>query len=763
MAIQRNTGLPPTPPPRSRETERSSTTTPPVPPIRTGTTSTPTTVSPPTDRFDSGGGTRERVALSVPPPSVTSGSTPSLGRADLPPPILAGLRPVEVATTTSLISIDGYGAGAGNRLIPLPSSAGRSVSSSQARQAVLSAYGLANPTSVQQQAINELNLFGGSDRVSAWVMPSGTFLPVNISPELDSHLRQIGGLRRHADNAQESARSAIEQGSYYPDRTALWQQLVGSGVSQDVARGLLERNDQNVSTFLARVSSDVLDPNGTAYYNNLSQTLPPLVSSGYLTQQQAQRLMDRNLLRSYQGRLEGDRANWPTPREINDAGFSIIQRGNATPQEVEALKQRARGETPAQTLPSTPPPQAPVAPPSLPPVLDTSRVVDSGLTLQPDGTLGTAQPSQAVTAEERSGLEQALDNASGVLDLLGLVPVIGEAADAANIAVNLARGRPLEAALSAISLIPIVGDAVGKTAKAALRAADPALARRALDALRQVDVGAVVDNLARNPALRGLGEQLGRAVDDVIAQLDELVNGRQLQPALPDGGSLPDVSRPLEARTNRPGSGGRTGSTGGSSGSSGSTPMTRTTPRAADGSAAPRLSDRFQASARYTRSSDLAVLVPNSNAWRQAVQALRNGGPEAINNVRVASASDARRLLDEAFPPGSPRALEHSRTYTNGSPRSYQFHPPDAQDVNDLSHIKWQTPEGEGHIFFGNPGNSGASRHYITQRDYDQLLETFTPEELDAFGIQPGGNRIGPDGRDRVDSYFLRPENRPGR
>jgi hypothetical protein len=718
-------------------------------------------VSTRTDGFDAGGGNRERVALAAPPPALTSGSTASpLGRSELPPPILAGLRPVEVATTTSLISIDGYGAGSGNRLIPLPSSAGRSVSSSQARQAVLSAYGLANPNSLQQQAINELNLFGGSDRVSAWVMPSGTFLPVNISPELDSHLRQIGGLRQHADNAQASARSTIEQGGYFPDRAALWQQLVGSGVSQDVARGLLERNDQNVSNFLTRVSSDVLAPNGTAYYNNLSQTLPPLVSSGYLTQQQAQQLMDRNLLRSYQGRLEGDRANWPTPREINDAGFSIIQRGNATPEEIEALKQRARGEAPAQSTPAAPPPRSPATQPQSPPVLDTSRTVDSGLTLQPDGTVGTAQPSQAVTAEERSGLEQALDNASGVLDLLGLVPVIGEAADAANIAVNLARGRPLEAALSAISLIPIVGDAVGKTAKAALRAADPALARRALDALRQVDVGAFVDNLARNPALRGLGEQLGRAVDDVIAQLDELVNGRQLQPALPDGGSLPDVSRPLEARTNRPGSGGRPSST---SGSSGSTPPAPGTPRAADGSPAPRLSDRFQASARYTRSSDLPVLVPNSNAWRQAVQALRNGGPEAINNVRVANASDARRLLDEAFPPGSPRALEHARTYTNGSPRSYQFHPPDAQDVNDLSHIKWQTPEGEGHIFFGNPGNSGASRHYITQRDYDQLLETFTPEELDAFGIQPGGNRIGPDGRDRVDSFFLRPENRPGR
>jgi len=674
------------------------------------------------DRFESGGDGRALLAFVSPPSLGATGSgsaqAPSR-RSDLPPPILSGLQPVQVATTSSLINIDGYGAGLGNRLIPMPAGTGRMASADHARQAVLNAYGLANPTSLQRQALDELNLFGGTERVPAWVMPSGTFLPVNISPEMDNHLRAIGGLRQHADKAQQSARSVVEQGGYFPNRAALWQQLMGSGVSQDAARQLLARNDQNASGFLTRVASDVLNPNGTTYYNNLSQTLPPLVSGGYLSQDRAQQLMDRNLLRSYQGRLQGDRSRWPTPREVNDAGYAILQRGNARPQEIEALKQQARGEVP-----------------------------------------GNAQAPQQVTQEERGGLEQALDMASGVLDLLGLVPVVGEAADAANVALNLTRGRPLEAALSAISLIPIVGDAVGKTAKAALRAADPALARRALEALRQVDVGAFVDTLARNPRLRGLGEQLGRAIDDVMGRLDELVNGRQLQPALPGGGSLPDSARPLEARTQRPGGG---ASRPGASGGSGSTPLTPTPPRATDGSAAPRLSAAFTASSKYARATALPVLEPNSKAWRQAVQALRTGGPEAINNVRVASASDARRLLDEAFPRNSAQALKHSRTYTDmakGAP-AYQFHPPDAQDVNDLSHIKWQSPEGEGHIFFGNAGNSGPSRYYITQRDYDQMLETFTPEELDAFGIKAGGNRIGPDKLDRVDSYHPRPGNRP--
>jgi hypothetical protein len=87
------------------------------------------------------------------------------------------------------------------------------------------------------------------------------------------------------------------------------------------------------------------------------------------------------------------------------------------------------------------------------------------------------------------------------------------------------------------------------------------------------------------------------------------------------------------------------------------------------------------------------------------------------------------------------------------------------EDVNDLSHIKWTSPKGGGHIWFGNPGNSGASVHYVSQRDFDHLIskEGFTREELEAFGVRPGGNRIGSDRRDAVNSHHLSPENRPGR
>lgn len=51
------------------------------------------------------------------------------------------------------------------------------------------------------------------------------------------------------------------------------------------------------------------------------------------------------------------------------------------------------------------------------------------------------------------------------LDLAGLIPVVGEAADFSNAAWYISEGRYLMAALSLISMIPEIGDAVGKGSK----------------------------------------------------------------------------------------------------------------------------------------------------------------------------------------------------------------------------------------------------------------------------------------------------------
>ena len=50
--------------------------------------------------------------------------------------------------------------------------------------------------------------------------------------------------------------------------------------------------------------------------------------------------------------------------------------------------------------------------------------------------------------------------------VVGLVPGIGEIADGINGAISLARGDYIGAALSFTSMIPLVGDAIGKGGKA---------------------------------------------------------------------------------------------------------------------------------------------------------------------------------------------------------------------------------------------------------------------------------------------------------
>ena len=71
--------------------------------------------------------------------------------------------------------------------------------------------------------------------------------------------------------------------------------------------------------------------------------------------------------------------------------------------------------------------------------------------------------------------EGALDYIQTGLDLGGLIPGLGEALDAVNAVISLARGNPLEAVLSAISMVPAAGDAVGKGGKVILKVFGPAM------------------------------------------------------------------------------------------------------------------------------------------------------------------------------------------------------------------------------------------------------------------------------------------------
>ena len=55
--------------------------------------------------------------------------------------------------------------------------------------------------------------------------------------------------------------------------------------------------------------------------------------------------------------------------------------------------------------------------------------------------------------------------AHGVLDVVGFIPVVGAVADVANAALYLAEGNYKEAALSALSAIPAVGEAIAIVSK----------------------------------------------------------------------------------------------------------------------------------------------------------------------------------------------------------------------------------------------------------------------------------------------------------
>lgn len=105
------------------------------------------------------------------------------------------------------------------------------------------------------------------------------------------------------------------------------------------------------------------------------------------------------------------------------------------------------------------------------------------------------------------------DVGHGALDLGGLVPVLGEGADLANAAWHAAEGNYLDAGLSIISMVPIVGDIIGKGGKLAKKAGGK-LAGPALDALKKMDFKKMLEPLAKHP-------KIGPYVDKIVAALEK--------------------------------------------------------------------------------------------------------------------------------------------------------------------------------------------------------------------------------------------------
>jgi hypothetical protein len=142
---------------------------------------------------------------------------------------------------------------------------------------------------------------------------------------------------------------------------------------------------------------------------------------------------------------------------------------------------------------------------------------------------GTAAPP----AEEGFNFNQILDGVQVVLDLVGLIPGVGELADATNAGVSVARGDFIGAALSAISLMPIVGDAIGKSGKFLLGATKTAEGLKAARGTAEQFLKLVgkTDFATFFQSLKGAFEkvpQLAGKVDEALAGvgkgLDEVVS-----------------------------------------------------------------------------------------------------------------------------------------------------------------------------------------------------------------------------------------------
>jgi hypothetical protein len=86
------------------------------------------------------------------------------------------------------------------------------------------------------------------------------------------------------------------------------------------------------------------------------------------------------------------------------------------------------------------------------------------------------------------------------LDVLGLVPGIGEGADLANAAWLAAEGDYLGAGLSVLSMIPVVGDVLGKGGKVARAIGGQAL-KPVYNAIKNLDIPKALGPLRNNPKL----------------------------------------------------------------------------------------------------------------------------------------------------------------------------------------------------------------------------------------------------------------------
>ncbi|EHR73196.1 hypothetical protein BurJ1DRAFT_4404 [Burkholderiales bacterium JOSHI_001] len=112
------------------------------------------------------------------------------------------------------------------------------------------------------------------------------------------------------------------------------------------------------------------------------------------------------------------------------------------------------------------------------------------------------------------------DVGHGALDVAGLVPGYGEAADLANAAWYAAEGDHLSAGLSLISTIPIVGDLIGKGGKA-VKKLGPKAQKLVLEAVQKLDIPKFLDRFRGNEKLAPHIDKIQQALEKWQKELAE--------------------------------------------------------------------------------------------------------------------------------------------------------------------------------------------------------------------------------------------------
>jgi len=123
--------------------------------------------------------------------------------------------------------------------------------------------------------------------------------------------------------------------------------------------------------------------------------------------------------------------------------------------------------------------------------------------------------------------EGLLDWFQGGLDIVGFVPGAGEIADAINALISIVRGNMIDAFLSAISMIPVAGDIIGKSGKVVMKVFAPTIdvikaGAPAADIIKKIGL----EKLKKiEPAINAFKESIVKYKEEISKIINIIIDG----------------------------------------------------------------------------------------------------------------------------------------------------------------------------------------------------------------------------------------------